>query len=139
MLFGAIRYDPNQGVNDQRQPYLEIIDPTMPSVVTTLELDKSVMNASTDSTVDISMGSGAGHEAGSLTGSGGIPFVSDPSRGIISVDIYLYHPNSRGGERFEAYIFVMDIEDMLTKVPSPSGPNRRYPFVRSDVFLPFCG
>jgi hypothetical protein len=72
---------------------------------------------------------GAGHEGGSLTGNEGVPFVPDPSRGIIATDVYLSHHNQLldhdGLPRVESYIFVMDIEVMLAKVPSLSNPEQR--------------
>jgi len=124
VLFGAIRNDPNKDPNRLRQPYLEIIDPTNPASVTTLELDKSVVeHTSSHSTVDISVGSGAGHEEGLLTGDSGMPFVSDTSRGVITADVYLYLRD--GLRQFESYVFVMDIENVLAKAPSPSGPGQR--------------
>ena len=128
VLFGAIRRDPNQYAGRHHQPYLEIVDPTRPDGVTHLELDKSTLrHASLFSTVDISVGSGAGLEEASLVGSGGMPFVSGTSRGIITADVYLrHHHDDDNIPRFESYVFVVDIEDTLAKVPSSSNPERRY-------------
>ena len=122
ILFGAICNDPNQYMGRRRQPYLEIVDSTNPAGVTYLELDKSALrHTSPHSTIDISVGSGAAHEEASPVGSGGMPFVSDTSRGIITADVYLHH---RDGDLlwFESYVFVVDIEDILAKAPSPSDP-----------------
>jgi len=127
ILFGAIRNNPNQDVDRRRQPYLEIIDSTNPAGVTYLELDKSALrHTSLNSTVDISVGSGAAHEEASPVGSGGMPFGPDTSRGIITADVYLHHRDSHNLPRFESYVFVVDIEDTLAKVPSPSDPEQRY-------------
>ena len=127
ILFGAIRNDSNQYVGPRRQPYLEIIDSTNPAGVTYLELDKNALrHTSLESTIDISVGSGAGHEEASPVGIGDMPFVSDTSRGIITADVYLYHGGTHNFPRFESYVFVVDIEDTLTKIPSPSDPEQCY-------------
>jgi hypothetical protein len=130
ILFGAIRDGPN--VLRRCQPYLEISDPTNPTGVTTLELDESALkDISSHFIVDIDfrVRSGAGHEEGSLAGNRGIPFVPDISRGIITADLHLFHrnhhPQHDGLPRFESYVSVMDIESMLTKVPSLSNPEQR--------------
>jgi len=126
VLFGAICNDPNQDADRLHHPYLEIIDPTSPTCATTLELDNSVAKHSwIHSSVDISVGSGACNEEGSLLESGGMPFVSDASRGIITADVYLYHHGALEDPRFESYVFVLNIEDILAKVPLPSNPERR--------------
>ena len=123
ILFGAIRNDPNQDVGRRRQPYLEIVDSTSPARVTYLELDETALrHTSLRSTVDISVGSGAAHEEASPVGSGGMPFVSDTSRGIITADVYLHHRDDNNLPRFESYVFVVDIEDMLARAPSSSDP-----------------
>lgn len=132
VLFGAIRNDPNQDADRLYHPYLEIIDPTNPTCATTLELDNNVVkHSSARSSVDISVGSGACHEDGFLTGSGGMPFFPDAARGIITADVYLYHhgifeDDNSTLPRFESYVFVLDIEDILAKVPLPSNPERCY-------------
>ena len=95
-----------------------------------LELDKNVTKRTLlHSTVDISVGSGAGYEEGSLAGGGGMPFVTDTARGMITADVYLHHSDPWGGEdfsRFESHVFVLGIEDLLAKVPSPPNPERHY-------------
>ena len=131
MLFGAIRSDPNENANRPHYPYLEIIDPTDPTHATTLQLDASVVkHMSVYSSVDISVGGGAGHEEGFITGGGGMPFVPDTSRGIITADVYLYHRDSEAesqdGPWFESHVFILDSEDMLAKIPSPSNAERSY-------------
>ena len=53
--------------------------------------------------------------------------MSDTLRGIMSACVYLHHRHSREGEdpfRFEAHVFIVDIEDVLAKVPS-SNPDQR--------------
>ena len=127
VLFGAIRNGPFAG--RQSQPYLEISDPTNPADAIALELDESVLkHVSSRSTVDMRLVTGAGHEGGSLTENEGVPFVPDPSRGIIATDVYLSHhnqpPDHDGLPRVESYIFVMDVEVMLAKVPSLSDPEQ---------------
>ena len=130
MLFGAICNDPAQDADRLYQPYLEIIDPTNCAYTATLELDKIVVeNASIRTTVDISVGRGAGCEGSSLVGNEGTVFVSDASRGIITADFYLCHRHVRENRdsvvsRFESHVFVMAIEDVLAKAPSPSDPER---------------
>ena len=119
VLFGAIRNDPSRE-NQPRYPYLRIIDPTNCTCATTLELDKSVVeHASICSTINITIGSGASHEEGSLTRSGGIPFALDTSRGIITANVHLRNPNILNLPRFESHVFVLDIEETLAKVHSP--------------------
>jgi len=127
VLFGAIRNEPNQYVGPRRQPYLAIVDSTNPADITYLELDKKALrNTSLHSTVDISVGCGAGHEEASPVGSGGMPLVSDTSRGIITADVYLRHPDEHNFSRFESYVFIVDIEDTLAKVPSSLDPEQYY-------------
>jgi hypothetical protein len=130
ILFGAIRNGPD--AVRQYQPYLEISDPTNPTEATTLELDENALKDISSHFIvdtDFRVRSGAGHEEGSPAGDGGIPFVPDTSRGIITADLHLFHrnhhPQHDGLPRFESYLFVMDIEGMLTKVPSPSNSEQR--------------
>ena len=130
ILFGAIRNDSNQNADRQCQPYLQIMDSAESTNVTVLELDKSVVKHTlSHSIVDISVGTGAGHEEGSLMGDMGMPFIPDTTRGIITADVYLYHPDIVEGDdlpQFESYVFVMDIENLLVKVPSSPNPEQRY-------------
>ena len=92
VLVGAIRNDPSQEADQLRYPCLEIIDPTSCTWATTLELNKGMVEyTSTRSTIDISIGSSATHEEGFLRGSGGMPFVPDTSRGIITADVKIHN------------------------------------------------
>ena len=123
VLFGALRIDHNTG--RQQQPYLEISDPVSSNGAIVLELDGNVLErASPGSVVHITLWTGAGREDSSLAGNGGVPFVPDPSRGIVAIDVsFLYcdRPPQRGRfPRFASYVFVMDIEGLLAKVPSSS-------------------
>jgi len=43
---------------------------------------------------------------------------------VITADVYLYLRD--GLRQFESYVFVMDIENVLAKAPSPSGPGQRF-------------
>lgn len=127
ILFGSMRHDTDRG-GHRSHPYLEIVDPTRPTDVTTLELDKSVVTYSSDTSVSIKVGTGARDEEDSLTGNRGMPFVSDTARGIVVTEVNLYHRDARGGDdstRFESFVFVMNIEDLLTIVSSPLNPESR--------------
>lgn len=129
VLFGAISGDPNQGAERPPHPYLEIIDPTNPSCAIKLELNNDVgKHTSTYSTVDISIRSGATHEQISPTENWGIPFVSDPCRGVISAYVYCY--NRDGGENrlpwYETHVFILDIENILSKASPLSRPGQHY-------------
>ena len=132
VLFGAIRNNPNQDADQLYHLCLEIIDTTSSTCAATFELDKSVVkHASIYLSVDISVGSSAGPEEGSLTGSGGMPFAPDTSRGIITADVYLHHhevfdSGDSDLPRFESYVFVLDVEDILAKVPSPPNLERHH-------------
>lgn len=127
VLFGAVCSDLLQDMDHPHRPYLEIVDPINPTYTTRLELDKSVMkHARVYSTVDISVGSGAGSE-GRFLEHNGAPFTSDVSRGIISADIYCYHRGAGEGPNplwYESYIFILRIEDILRRAPSPSNPEQ---------------
>lgn len=120
VLFGAVRDDSVRDA-DHPQTFLEIVDPTDPTRSTKLELGKSVMQPSR-SCIFITLRSGAGHEGNPVTGSGGIPFVSDASRGSISVEVH-FAPgcgNFNTPLLWGIHAFILDIEDILRKVPSPS-------------------
>lgn len=129
VLFGAVCSDLLQDTDHPHRPYLEIVDPINPTYTTRLELDKSAMKrARVYSTVDISVGSGAGSE-GSFLEHNGAPFTSDVSRGIISADLYCYHPDANEDPDtpwYESYVFILKIEDILRRVPSLSNPEQRF-------------
>jgi hypothetical protein len=128
VLFGALCNDPDQDTDRLYHPYLEIMDPTDPIHSTILELDDgAVKHASTDCMVDISLGSGMGHEESPPIGNGGMPFISDTSRGIISADVCCCNHDTGGPNdipRYESRVFVLYIEDVLSKVPSPPNPEQ---------------
>ena len=130
VLFGAIPSGPTRGADLVGYPFLEIIDPTCPTYATRLELDKSVLrHTSAYTTVDISVGSPTSFEGSTLTGDGGMPFVSEVSRGIISADVYCCHRNAEEVNNLpfcEAFVFILNTEDLLSKVPSPSNLEQRY-------------
>ena len=53
-------------------------------------------------------------------------FVSDTYRCIIAAGVYIFHHrNDHDLPRDESYVFVVDIEDTLAKVPSSSNPEQR--------------
>lgn len=119
MLFGGIRRDPDPEADCLYYPYLKIIDPTSRTCSTTLALDKSVFNDATKySTINIRVRSGAGLADCSLAENEGIPFVSGASRGIICAEVYWQSPRTQRARRSLANVFVLDIEEMLSKVPS---------------------
>jgi hypothetical protein len=130
VLFGAIRNGPTRDRNHTDHPFLEIIDPTDTTYTTKLELDKSfVKRTSAYTTVDISVGSPGSCEGSVLIGQGDVPFASEISRGIISADVYCCHRDAGEDNNiplFEALVFIMNAEDILSKVPSPSNPEQRY-------------
>jgi hypothetical protein len=129
VLFGALVNGPDGDLEHECRPYLEIADPTNPACTTKLELDRDFSKHPwTHSTVDISVGSGVCHEDNPATGNGEMPFVSDTSRGVISADVYCYHREA--AERndlplFESFVFILDIEDVLSKTPSPQSLEQR--------------
>lgn len=129
MLFGALVNGPDEDSERMCRPYLEIADPINPGCTTKLELDRDVSKHPwRDSTVDISIGSGVCHEDNPSTGDGEMPFVSDTSRGIISADVYCYHrgaAESNDPPLFESFVFILDVEDMLSKAPSPQDLEQR--------------
>ena len=119
VLFGGIRSNPNPGADCFYHPYLEIIDPAVRTCSTILELDESVFkHASRDSKPYIRVCSGAGHERGPFTENESMPFVCDASRGIINVVIHWHTPDTGQVRYFESYVPILDIEGVLSMVPS---------------------
>jgi hypothetical protein len=126
VLFGRIYNDPNPDTDCHYRPYLEITDPTNRTCSTTLELDKSIFkHASKHTTAHIRVCSGAGHAKGILAEKEGMPFVSDASRGIIGAEVYWYTPDSQQVQNFESSVFVMDVEGVLSRIPSSLDLERR--------------
>ena len=126
-LFGAVRNDFNQNGDLLCHPYLQIVDPTRPFDITILGLDEIVIKRHSHSTIDINVGSGAGHEEDSLAGNRSMPFVSDTVRGITIADVYLYHRDvQEGGDSLESFVFVVHIEELLAKASSLSNLGSRY-------------
>lgn len=125
MLFGGVGLGPGpEGAGRPRYPYLEIVDPTSGTRYTTMSLNKSVFRGATMySTFNVRVQSGAGLGNCSPTENERIPFVSDPSRGIICAEVYCYTEEKPCSGSHE---FVLDIEDMLSNVPSPLNPRRRH-------------
>lgn len=124
VLFSGIRRDSNRATDGTYHPYLEIIDPIDNSGSTILELDKPVFTRiSENPTVHIRLSNGGGHEKGFVAENEDMPFVLDASRGIISAEVCWQSPDA---QHFELHVFVLEIESVLSKVPSPPGLERRY-------------
>lgn len=122
VLFGAICHEPDWDGGLMDCPFLEIIDPTSPTRPTKLELDKRiVMRRSEHTAVDINVWSSASCEGSSLSGDEEIPFISEMSRGVISVEVCCRNRGARVEDdnvpRYEAYVFILNIEDVLSMVP----------------------
>jgi hypothetical protein len=127
VLFGGIRRDSDPDTDVHHCPYLEIIDPTDPTCFTTLELDKSIFKyASKHNTARIRVCSGAGHEKGILAEEGGALFVSDASIGIIGVEVYWFTLDFQRATNFELSVFALDVEGVLSKVPSSLDLEQRH-------------
>ena len=123
VLFGASPDGPTRDADLAGYPFLEIIDPTCPTYTTRLELDKSVLRrTSAYANVEISVGGSEGFEGSTLTRVGDIPFASEVSRGIISAVVYCCNRDPGGIDNppfGEAFVFILNVEDILSKVPSP--------------------
>ena len=127
MLFGGICRDPNPDEDCLYRPYLEITDPTDRTYSTRLELDQSIFqHASKHSTPHIRVRSGAGHEKGSLEEKEGIAFVSDASRGVICAEVSRCATHSQQVQDFQSSVFVLDIQGLLSKIPSSSDFKQRH-------------
>ena len=124
MLFGGIRRDLNPDDDCLYHPYLEIADPTDRTCSTTLELDKYVLqHASRYITPNLRLRSGAGLEQGPFDEKEGMPFVSDAARGIICAEVYWPTLDTQG---IRLSVFVLDIEGLFSKLPSPSDLKQRH-------------
>ena len=124
VLFGGIHHDLNPDDDCLYRPYLEITDPTDGTCSTTLELEKSTIQHPSGYTAPkIRLRSGVGLEQGPFDEKEGMPFVSDAARGIIGAEVYWSALDTRG---IRLSVFVLDIEGLFSKLPSPSDLQQRH-------------